>query len=206
MATIRKEGELNLSDLYKVYLKQGGLLSYNDYKKVVVAFIEEMMKKIITTGYRFSMPHYCGQLAVIQLERKYSIKENGNIRGAVDWKNSQRVKKEILERGGVPLVNEKDENNNIIGNNGGEEWMCYHTSPTYFSWAWTSHINMKNCLKYTFDITKYNSRNLSASINEDSYLLFKLRERNGTNKDYLNKILTARGASKIFPKQQQLAS
>lgn len=194
MATIRREGEYNLQDLYKIYIREGGILSYNKYKEVVSSFMKKLIEKIIKTGYEFSMPYHCGLIKVIQLERKYSITERGTVRGAIDWGESNKLKAEIIERGEIPLVNHRDEDNNITGNNGGVEWLCYHTSTTYFSWIWTAHISMKNCLRYTFDITQTNSRKLSSSISDNSYLLFKLRKNNGTNKDYLDKIFASANA------------
>lgn len=197
MATIRREGEMNLQDLYKIYTKEGGVLSYNKYKEVIIAFNKELINKIIKTGYIFVAPYKCGTIKVIQLERKFTIKEDGKIKGAVDWGASNKLKAEIIERGEIPYKAEKDSNNKIIGDNGGVEWMCYFTTPTYFSWAWTANINMKNCLEYTFDITDTNALTLSRSITDNSYLLFKLRKRNGTNKDYLRRLLDAASTKQI---------
>jgi hypothetical protein len=197
MATLRKEGELNLSDLYKEYVNNGGVLSYNKYKEVVTSFIKKILDKIITTGYEFDMPYKCGLLKVIQLERMVSTKEDGTLKGAIDWGNTNKLKAEIIERGEVPLIVYKDENGNKTGNNGGVPYLCYHTTKTYFRWMWTGNAGMHNFLKYTFDITKDNSLLLCKSINDNSYLLFKLRQRNGNNKDYLSKIFASAGSVKV---------
>lgn len=194
MATIRREGEMNLSDLYKVYKKDGGELPYNKYKEVMNVFVKNIMTKIMITGYRFSMPYHCGLMQVIQLERKVKIKDNGNIKGSVDWGESNKLKQKIIDDGGLPLKMFKDDKGNIVGDNGGQAWICYFTTPTYFKWAWTAHINMKNCLRYTFDVTRDNSNTLHENINDNSYILFKLRKNNGNNKDYLNRVLIAAGA------------
>lgn len=200
MGTLRKEGELNLNDLYKVYLKRGGLASYKEYKLVVETFMKEATNQIIKTGWIFSMPHYCGQLSVVQLERKFTVTDKGTIKGKIDFGASNKLKQEIIDRGELPLVNYKDNEGNIIGNNGGINWLCYQIDPTYFSWVWSTHINLKHGLDYKLYITKDNSLKLSKSITENSYLIFKLRQRNGTNKDYLRKILTARSAVEIQTK------
>lgn len=198
MATIRREGEMNLRDLYKIYTKeQGGILSYNKYKEVVESFMKEMMNKIIKTGWEFSMPHHCGLIKVVQLERVFSITDTGVIKGAIDWHSSNKLKAEMIERGELPLEVFKNELGVRTGDNGGSPWLCYFTSKTYFSWIWTAHINMRNCLRYKFDVTWTNSQLLSKSINEDSYLLFKLRKRDGSNKDYLRKVLDAASAIKV---------
>lgn len=191
MATVRREGEKNLSDLYKIYVREGGILSYLKYKEVMEMFMKEIIKKIVSTGFEFSMPYYCGLLRVQQIERKFSIKEDGTVKGAIDWGNSNKLKADIIERGELPLVVYKDDKGEKIGDNGGTAWLCYFTTSTYFCWTWVSHINMKNCLKYKFDITWSNSKILSSSINEDSNLLFKMINKdNGTNKDYINRIFT----------------
>lgn len=187
MATIRREGEMNLKDLYKIYIREGGVLSYNKYKEVIETFNKELIQKIIKTGYEFEAPYRCGIIKVIQLERRYSVTETGTIRGAIDWGESNKLKAVIIANGDLPLK----------GDNGGEPWLCYHTSATYFSWVWTAHINMKNCLRYTFDITTGNSRILSKSINDNSYLLFKLRKRNGTNKDCLSRVFATASTKQI---------
>lgn len=190
MATIRREGEKNLRDLYKIYTSEGGILSYNKYKEVIELFMKEIIQKIIKTGYEFSMPYRCGLIKVIQLARTVTIKEDGTIKGAVDWGESNKLKAEIIKRGDIPLSSVKDENGKTTKEtNGGVPWLCYYTSKTFFSWVWIAHVNMRNMLRYKFDVTYTNSCHLSASITDSSYLLFKLRKRDGNNTDYIRGIL-----------------
>lgn len=198
MPIIKREGEKNLQDLYKVYVREGGILSYIKYKEVVSLFMKEIIEKIIKVGYEFSMPYHVGLIKVVQLERIITVKEDGKIRASIDWGESNKLKAKLIKEGKVPLEAYKDENGKKTGgHNNGVPWLCYFTSPTFFRWVWTAHVNQPNCLQYTFDITSTNASALSKSITDKSYILFKLRNRNGTNKDYLDAILTASRAKQV---------
>lgn len=169
-------------DIYKIYMKDGGTLAYPLFKQLVYKYHQAMTDKCIK-GYMWSLPHNLGCIKIVISKRKYTVLENGNIRGSVDWGASNKLKASIIERGEVPLESYKDESNKVIGDNEGVKWLCYHTSTDYFCWTHITNIYLKNGTKYGFDFSWHNSRKLSASITKDSYFLYEQR-KDGNVKDF----------------------
>lgn len=185
MTEIWKRTGVSTKELFEVYKNEGGKLPYMKYKKIIELFHKKVTDKVVTIGYEFQLPYHSGLLKVVQLVRKYKVLENGNIKASPDWGTSNKLKAELIANGELPLEMYKNENKKIIGNNGGKPWIVYYTTTTYFSWVFVNHIFQKNWFEFTFQITDGNAEKLSAGINDNSYLLFKVRENNGSNKDLI---------------------
>ena len=163
----------NTEYYYKHYKASGGILSYEKYKEVIFSFNKKIIENLIKTGKSYMLRSHLGFLSVVKYEKKFKLNENGNLKGAVDWGQSNKLKKQILDRGGLPFENYKDDKGKIIGDNGGEKWLCYHLDPYTFGWSYTPDIYLTNGVKTKFTLSWTNKKLLSKSIDENSELIFK---------------------------------
>lgn len=184
-------------ELYKFYRENGGTLAYKPYKDVIASFHKELSIKIMD-GYIAVLPYYLGTWKIIRKNRKISIKENGNVVGAVDWKASNDNKKVIIDRGEIPLVNIKDENNNIISSNNGIPWLIHRTDEFYYSWIRVVNIYLHNYAKYTFKPTWANARALVGKIDNNSELIFHKANRNARHQDRVSKSIATKNEQPIW--------
>lgn len=106
-------------EIYKEYLEKTGdkSISRGDFAKIIYAFNKKIAQAIIEKGYVFNM--FASTLLSIMLKRRNFE------RMAAKFGESNKKKQEIIDRGGTPLEYYKDEEGNIIGDNGGEAWMIY---------------------------------------------------------------------------------
>jgi len=96
------------------------LITYNLYARIINDFNNKVIDKIIYNNYAFTGIPSFGTIFVIQ---------NYNERLRVNWGESNKLKEEILERGGIPYIKadaEKDVNYK------GEHWLSYHPSLDFF--------------------------------------------------------------------------
>lgn len=173
----------NTRDLYRFYRANKGTLCYEVFKKVVVAFNQELSVQIIK-GYHFCIPYSLGIIKIIQNKRHISFKEDGTIVGAVDWKLSNELKAEILERGGILYKRNEDGTNN-----GGEQWLVYRTDPFYYTWIRLRDNTLANDnrLAYKFEATWHNQRALMACLDHESDLIYD-KGKKGDSKEFLQLI------------------
>lgn len=134
-------------DYYHAYVKQSKTRKPKQMakKNVFIKVVKEYNKKIaeaILQGHTIKMFHGLGTLNIKEKTRMFKKDINGNYLFPVSYFKSMQKKKEIIERGGVPFKGIKDENNRIIGNNGGEHWLVYHTDMLSYKWHWTKSIAM----------------------------------------------------------------
>lgn len=185
----------NCKDMYRFYRKEKGTLSYDTFKSIIAENHKELSKLIIG-GYRYEIPHKVGLIEIIRGIRRIFINKNGNVHGGVNWKASNQLKQEIIDRGGLLYKAKIDKDLNVISDNGGEKWLVYYTDECYYAWYKVSGVFLHNAMKYRFTPTWSNLKLLNASITEDSDLLYNTIDsnKNGTSGKYLNKPLTtARG-------------
>ena len=102
--------------------------------KVFVNVIGSFNSKIIESilkGYVFNLGY---RLSYICIKRKdISLRK----RKKIDWGTSNKNKKEILERGGIPYeVLTRNEDGSIATDNGGEYWLAYHNKSIEYLWHW----------------------------------------------------------------------
>jgi hypothetical protein len=116
-ATLRSEG-------YPLYLEKGGTLPYSEYREACSAFNEAVADSIVA-GKVFNPGHNLGEISVVRIERNYD-------KPRVDWAESERLKAEILARGGTPRE---------AGEQDGEDWFVYFTDDWFCRFYW----NKKAC-------------------------------------------------------------
>lgn len=164
--------EVNTKYLYKYYRNNKGTLSYDLFKEIVSLFNQRLSERI-NRGYGFKMPYNLFKLEAVRATRLIKkSKKSGKLLLAVNWGESNKIKAEILSRGGFLYEEYQDEQGVKIGDNGGEEWLVYHTDGSFYHWLGIGDLTLHNSSWYVFETTWSNQRNLIASIDEDAELLF----------------------------------
>lgn len=176
--------KINTKDLYKLYRKNSdGVLSYNEYKSIIAAF-HKKISELIIQGALWEMPYFLGLQKVVLKKRKFTIKENGMVKGQINWGESNKRKANLIENQELPLAYYKDEEGNIIGDNGGKEWLVYHITPFYPLWIRVNNPFLKNSYKCKFSPTRHNEKTLAANIDENAEFIYHEAINNETHKNY----------------------
>lgn len=154
-----KEKDNNLFSIKEMYAKYRrdtkDPIPYNQYKKVIYLWNKLIVEKIME-GYKFKAPYSLGIFEILRCDRNHGRKIK-------DWGESNKLKQRILDRGGIPLEVFKDEEGNIIGNNGGENWLVYHVDDNYLKFNWyktNASRYIKNLLRYKFQCTDGNKKSI----------------------------------------------
>lgn len=163
----------NTEYYYNLYKERGGILSYPKFKEIIFLYNKKVTDKVIATGKILKFRSNLGFLSIKKYKKKFTLNEDGNLVGAIDWKLSNQLKAEIIARGEIPFETYKDDKGKIIGDNGGVKWLCYHMNEYTFGWVFTSSMYLKNSGNMVFKITWSNSKKLSQSINNNSEILYK---------------------------------
>lgn len=123
------------------------------FRNVIAKFNNEISDEIVYKGYTFKIG--CG-LGVVRIRKVLTDKR---IKKRINWNESNKKKKEILARGGIPYkVLVRDEEGNILEDNGGEYWHVYFTGAFDYLWYWSKNRNiMLNSAYYKFRPTIYNN-------------------------------------------------
>lgn len=130
-ATIRQDG-------YKEYLNRGGSLSYRNYREACEMF-NEMISDEIVEGKIFSPGHKLGDISVVKVQRNYE-------KPRINWPESHKLKKEILEQGGAPRE---------AGSEEGEDWLVFYTDDWYCRFHWNKFsCQLQNKTVYSFHATR----------------------------------------------------
>lgn len=110
------------------------IISFKLYKRIISSFNLKIIDKIINNNYLFKLVPSFGGISVI---RNHSKKKS------VNWGASQKNKKAIIERGGIPYLKEDSIG---VEDYKGEQWLVYHPSPNfYLHWHKTpNQLNIVN--------------------------------------------------------------
>ena len=87
------------SDIYKMYIENGGKLDYSRYSNVIEQFNLLIFDKIIRNGFELKLPYGLGHLAV-SAKRMTPEVRNGRLvptEAAVDWGKTRALWNEIFE-------------------------------------------------------------------------------------------------------------
>lgn len=106
------------------------LVDSKDFIKVIGLFNNKVVDSILK-GYIFHFGHRLSYLCI--KKKDISLRK----RKKIDWGTSNKNKKEIIERGGIPYeVLTRNEDGSICTDNGGEYWLAYHTKQIEYLWHW----------------------------------------------------------------------
>lgn len=134
--------------------------SYNIFKFIIGQFNKKNSTEILK-GETLSIGFKLGEIR-IQKKRRYKGDENvesmqpHNYK-VVNWGESNKLKQELIDKGFTPYKAIKDEEGNIIGDNGGHKWLIYFTDDYSYWWYWHKNsktmdkgIWVKNARRYSF--------------------------------------------------------
>ena len=139
-------------------------ISFNTFSDICSEFNLAIVEALLD-GYEFNMQSNLGTLSIKRVER-----DPRNL--TVDWLETNKYKKELLEKG-VKLYD------SATGE--GEKWQIYYTDKYYCKYHWSKYkAKIKNKSAYRFDATrgkKGNKEKLIALLktNDIAYLKFKKR-------------------------------
>jgi hypothetical protein len=170
-----KEQYIKYCEIYQSNIK------FNDFKKVLSSLNLSMFDELIK-GKSFNMGFKLGSVHVVQKERRIKYSElNGTYYTTVNWPESKKNKKKLIESGKLPLEYIK-ENNKIIGNNGGEKWMVFNTSVNVYKIYWNRYRVTKDKFKEGFYFPLERIRNYHIKITRPLYQkLYKVAIENNIN-------------------------
>ena len=154
--------QYNLKDIYIDYQKEYSNLDKNIYTDIIQEF-NIMIMNYILEGKEFNMGNNLSTLSIVRKERDPRSPR-------LDWGESNKYKKELLEAGEA-LYDSITEL--------GTKWYVYHTDEFYCKYYWRKgKCKIQNKSVYRFDPTrgvKGNKEKLISLLKEDelSYLKFK---------------------------------
>ena len=112
-----------------IILKQCDI-SWKEYTFIIREFNKKVCEKIIDTAYRFKIIGL-GTIKIITRYRKENSKKK-----YIHWGDTNKKKEAILLRGGVPFETIKNEVGEVIGDNGGEDYLVFAETPYVIFWKW----------------------------------------------------------------------
>lgn len=144
-----------LRKAYKIYLKDGGILSYDVYRAIVCEFNKASLEQILEGR----ILELGTNLAAIGIAR---VPRTGK---RVDWVESNKLKEELIAEGKTPYHKERNPN--------GEKWYVYYTDDHYFRFHWDKYrCVIKNKTAYSFIPTQGpngNSRKLAKLLKDNPF-------------------------------------
>lgn len=148
---------ISLKDSYKTF-NFNNTLTYGEYFKLVTSLLKKLSDRVLE-GDKIKLPF--GTLAILK-------KHNDFRKVGINMSASMKLKKEIIARGGIPYEVEKDEEGNIVSDNGGEKYYVYFTEDSYFWLSIGSERKLKvGEHKYKFiPFRSFNYRRQRVSKNE----------------------------------------
>src|SRR5574343_247783 len=120
-------------------------ISKEVFKETIYKFNNKISDEIIFKGYCFELGFRLGWIKIKKLDVSTRKKKK------INWGESNKLKAEILAKGGLPFKAYYDDNKTLIGDNGGEKWHIYHSNKydCLFYWA-KKHANAENVPYYKF--------------------------------------------------------
>jgi hypothetical protein len=128
------------------------------HRFILSTFNEGIMDKVFE-GYEFDMGH---RLSTVLAKRKsrmvFDKQGRTEVKKIINWGDTNKKKAEILARGGTLYeVTKRDEKTNeILEDNGGEKYICYHTGEHRNFLHWNNHKCMVTnrtqfCLEFAYE-------------------------------------------------------
>lgn len=181
--------QINTKALYKFYMKNGGILEYSLFKKIIDDFHKTIVERCLE-GETFAAPSSVGVFKIFKRKRIFKIKEDGKLQATVNWGESKKRKKELEEKGVLLYKPIYDDLGNIVGDNGGEKWIVYKTNKWVYFWQRIANIYLSNGMRFHFKPSFHNERLVNKTLNEDNDWKIQTFEKNNgkSNFNYLKQI------------------
>lgn len=129
------------------------------FKGILYKFNNKISDKIIYKGYEFYMGFGLSRMRIKKIACERRKKKN------INWFESNKIKKEIQDRGGLPYaVIKRDEQKRKLADNGGEKWFVYFNNVIDYLWNWNKgNCTITNTAYYKFRPTCYNNSTKNGS-------------------------------------------
>lgn len=111
------------------YKSYKGKYSKEEYIAAIIAMNGTLGDILAQRNYFFTLPRGLGYLTVKVIPRTPS-------KAHIDYGASFKQKQALIDEGKLPLKHYRDKDNNIVGDNGGEEWMVFRTDSSYRLCKW----------------------------------------------------------------------
>lgn len=123
------------------------------FKTILNRFNIKISDKIIDKGYSYHLGFGISKISIKK------IRCDNRQKKLINWNESNKKKREILDRGGIPYaVTERDELKRKIADNGGEDWFIYFNTMFDYLWYWNKkRCTITNAAYYKFKPTCYNN-------------------------------------------------
>lgn len=130
------------------------------FKEVIYRFNTKISDEIIYKGYIFRPGFGIGNTRIKKVRTDTRVKKR------INWNESNKLRKEILSRGGLPYaVIKRDELGRALENNGGEMWFVYFNTDFDYLWHWGKKTaTVTNRVYYKFRPTLYNNTSKNGKL------------------------------------------
>lgn len=134
-------------------LVEGSEMEKELFKEIIYRFNTKISDEIIYKGYVFRPGFGIGNTRIKKVRTDTRVKKR------INWDESNKLKKVIIARGGIPYkVTERDELGKIVADNGGEKWFVYFHTDFDYLWHWGKKTATAiNIPYFKFRPTKYNN-------------------------------------------------
>lgn len=125
---------INNKQMYLSFLKEEKLtkedVPYSKYAEIIKMHNIEVMNQILLKNKQYDMGYLLGHIQAVEVNRVIKVSKSGNSYTSIDWNESNKRKQELINKGQLPLEKIRNEKGEIIGDNGGVEWLIYNLSET----------------------------------------------------------------------------
>lgn len=158
-------GIVEVNKVLNKYKRELNILEQSDidkelFKEIIYRFNTKISDEVIYKGYVFRPGFGIGNTRIKKVKTDLRVKKR------INWNESNKLKKDIIARGGLPFaVTERDELGKPTANNGGEMWFVYFETMFDYLWHWgKKHANALNIAYYKFRPTKYNNTSKAGKL------------------------------------------
>lgn len=134
------------------------IIAYKVFKEITYKFNCKISDEIVYKGYALNLGYGLGHIRVKKINCFLNKDGSPRTKKRINWGESNKLKKEIIEKEGLPYkVTERNERK-IIADNGGIPWFVYFNNEWDYLWYWYKGTCMiLNTPYYKFRPTTYNN-------------------------------------------------
>lgn len=150
----------------KLNLIEKKLIDIKIYKYIIRRFNQLSKDWMINNGWVLSVRG----LGLIRVRTK----ENKSVVNRINWGESIKFKNSLLKEGKVPFESIKNDKGEIIGNNGGIDWLIKISNRYDTWWFWSkTKSRFPNTHLYSFEPAKHTRLALREELNKDKIAYLK---------------------------------
>lgn len=150
-------------------------ISFAQFKLIINEMNNRVCDEVVNDKILILSPKL-GHLRIRIDNRHITLKEGSKLHTGVDHNATRELKKQIISEGKIPFEVIRDEKGKIVGNNGGVEWLVYHTQPIVACWSWFKKsfdplgkqlYQLQNLSCYHFKVSFDNKKKLNKMMVEN---------------------------------------